>query len=145
MEVLLCRHWIAGCIAVGEKVPESEEHNQPEDKPGDPLDRISLLAGCRLIAGHCVVSLGFGVGVGPCTFAFMAPMLGVTLGVAGARLLLTGLKHRGLPSPIPEYLHVGGWQMLNVASIADNLIMGRAGGARTEHGRDPWTRRGALR
>lgn len=47
-----------------------------------------------------VLGLIFGVAVGPCTFAFMAPMLGVTLGVAGTRpaygaglLLAYGIGH----------------------------------------------------
>jgi cytochrome c-type biogenesis protein len=47
-----------------------------------------------------VLGLIFGVAIGPCTFAFMAPMLGVTLGVAGARpaygvglLLVYGIGH----------------------------------------------------
>lgn len=47
-----------------------------------------------------VIGLVFGVALGPCTFAYMAPMLGVTLGVAatspayGATLLLVyGVGH----------------------------------------------------
>ncbi|MEZ4650689.1 MAG: cytochrome c biogenesis protein CcdA [Candidatus Eisenbacteria bacterium] len=50
--------------------------------------------------GAFVLGLVFGVGVGPCTFAYMAPMLGVTLKVAstswlyGATLLLAyGVGH----------------------------------------------------
>ena len=38
-----------------------------------------------------VLGLIFGIAVGPCTFAFMAPMLGVALGVAGARPVYGGL------------------------------------------------------
>ena len=29
--------------------------------------------------------------------------------------------HRGTPSGVPEYLHLGGWQMLNVKSVRENL------------------------
>jgi predicted amidohydrolase len=51
----------------------------------------------------------------------LLPEMGVTFGCTGARLLVAGFVHRGTPSGIPEYLHVGGWQMLNVDSVADNL------------------------
>lgn len=50
--------------------------------------------------GAFVLGLLFGIGVGPCTFAYMAPMLGVTLKVASTSwllgvtlLLLYGLGH----------------------------------------------------
>jgi cytochrome c-type biogenesis protein len=50
--------------------------------------------------GALVLGLVFGIGVGPCTFAYMAPMLGVTLKVASTRwlygvalLLFYGLGH----------------------------------------------------
>jgi cytochrome c-type biogenesis protein len=52
------------------------------------------------LIGAFVLGLVFGIGVGPCTFAYMAPMLGVTLKVAStswlygvALLLLYGLGH----------------------------------------------------
>jgi cytochrome c-type biogenesis protein len=52
------------------------------------------------LLGALVLGLIFGVGVGPCTFAYMAPMLGVTLKVAAASwvygvvlLLAYGLGH----------------------------------------------------
>jgi cytochrome c-type biogenesis protein len=52
------------------------------------------------ILGAFALGLLFGVGVGPCTFAYMAPMLGVTLKVAATStlygvvlLLLYGLGH----------------------------------------------------
>ncbi len=52
------------------------------------------------LAGAFVLGLVFGIGVGPCTFAFMAPMLGVTFKVAAANwitgvilLLLYGIGH----------------------------------------------------
>jgi cytochrome c-type biogenesis protein len=52
------------------------------------------------IPGALVLGLLFGIGVGPCTFAFMAPMLGVTLKVAStseifamALLLFYGIGH----------------------------------------------------
>jgi predicted amidohydrolase len=49
------------------------------------------------------------------------PELGVTIKVAQTKVLLKRFIHRGLPSGVPEYLHVGGWQVLNQPSIADNL------------------------
>ena len=51
----------------------------------------------------------------------MLPEMGLSLGIEGTRVLLQRLVHRGIPSGIPEYLHVGGWQMLNRESIDDNL------------------------
>lgn len=52
------------------------------------------------VLGAFVLGLLFGIGVGPCTFAYMAPMLGVTLKVAStswfygvALLLLYGVGH----------------------------------------------------
>jgi len=47
------------------------------------------------------------------------PELGVALESSSARV--TRFVHRGVPSGVPERLHVGGWQMLNVASIPENL------------------------
>lgn len=54
----------------------------------------------RGILGGFLLGLLFGIGVGPCTFAYMAPMLGVTLKVASgswlfgvALLLAYGLGH----------------------------------------------------
>ena len=53
--------------------------------------------------GAFLLGLLFGVGVGPCTFAYMAPMLGVTLKVAAtsrilgvALLLIYGLGHTSI-------------------------------------------------
>jgi cytochrome c-type biogenesis protein len=37
-----------------------------------------------------VIGLVFGVALGPCTFAYMAPMLGIAFSVASARPLLAG-------------------------------------------------------
>ena len=52
------------------------------------------------LLGALALGLLFGIGVGPCTFAYMAPMLGVTLKVAStswsygvALLLLYGIGH----------------------------------------------------
>jgi len=52
------------------------------------------------VLGALLLGLLFGIGVGPCTFAYMAPMLGVTLKVAStswffgvALLLLYGIGH----------------------------------------------------
>ncbi len=38
-------------------------------------------------AAALIFGLIFGIALGPCTFAFMAPMLGVTFSVASTRLL----------------------------------------------------------
>lgn len=55
------------------------------------------------------------------------PEMGVTVEVAGMCVLLRRFVHRGRPSGIPEYLHIGGWQMLNRRSLADNLDSIRRG------------------
>ena len=55
------------------------------------------------------------------------PELGVTVGVDGARLLLRRFVHRGVVSGVPEFFHVGGWQMLNQGSIEKNLESLRCG------------------
>jgi hypothetical protein len=49
------------------------------------------------------------------------PEMSVTVGVEGARILLQRFVQRGTPSGIPEYLHIGGWQMANQPDIAANL------------------------
>lgn len=49
------------------------------------------------------------------------PEMGVTLGANGTRLQIDRFVHRGISSGIPDQLHVGGWQMLNKDSIAENL------------------------
>lgn len=49
------------------------------------------------------------------------PEMGVTIRASEAQVLLKRFVHRGIPSGIPEFLHVGGWQMLNKPSISDNL------------------------
>jgi predicted amidohydrolase len=51
----------------------------------------------------------------------LLPEMGVSFGAAGTRVLATHFVHRGRPSRIPEYLHIGGWQMPNRDSIEDNL------------------------
>jgi len=51
----------------------------------------------------------------------LLPEVGVHVGVVGAKLSLRRFVHRGVPSGIPEYLHVGGWQTLNRESISENL------------------------
>ncbi|MBT4503723.1 MAG: carbon-nitrogen hydrolase family protein [Gemmatimonadetes bacterium] len=49
------------------------------------------------------------------------PEMGVTLNADGTRLQIDRFVHRGIPSGIPDRLHVGGWQMLNKDSIEENL------------------------
>ena len=49
------------------------------------------------------------------------PEIGVKLGAADTRVLIRRFVHRGVASGIPEYLHVGGWQMLNRDAIEDNV------------------------
>ena len=49
------------------------------------------------------------------------PEMGVDVKVRDAAILLEEFTHRGAPSGIPEYLHLGGWQVLNVESIEANL------------------------
>ncbi len=43
------------------------------------------------------------------------------------RVRIERFAHRGRPSSIPDYLHVGGWQMLNTDSIEQNLASLRRG------------------
>lgn len=47
------------------------------------------------------------------------PELGVRLEADQVRV--RRFVHKGRPSPVPEHFHLGGWQMLNVKSIRDNL------------------------
>jgi predicted amidohydrolase len=49
------------------------------------------------------------------------PELGVSIEVHGAPVCLRRFVHRGQPSGVPEYLHVGGWQHPNTPDIAANL------------------------
>jgi len=49
------------------------------------------------------------------------PEIGVTMGARGTRILAHRFVHRGRPSSVPERLHVGAWQVINRASIEDNL------------------------
>ena len=51
----------------------------------------------------------------------LLPEMGVNVRVTGTEVLVEEFAHRGTPSGIPEYLHVGGWQMLNVESVEANL------------------------
>jgi predicted amidohydrolase len=51
----------------------------------------------------------------------LLPEMGVKLEGEGVHLMAGGFWHRGTFSGVPEHLHVGGWQMLNVGSIQDNL------------------------
>ena len=51
----------------------------------------------------------------------LLPEMAVRVGASGAKLVLRRFVHRGTPSGIPEYLHLGGWQMLNRESISENL------------------------
>ena len=47
------------------------------------------------------------------------PEMGVSLTAEDVRV--SRFVHRGSPSGVPEYLHLGGWQMLNLKSIRENL------------------------
>lgn len=49
------------------------------------------------------------------------PEMGVMLRVTATRMLLKRFVHRGVPSGVPEYLHVGAWQMLNRPCVDENL------------------------
>ena len=51
----------------------------------------------------------------------LLPEMGVKVRVLGTEVLVEEFTHRGAPSGIPEYLHLGGWQMLNAESIETNL------------------------
>ena len=51
----------------------------------------------------------------------LLPEMGVLVEVSGARVLVEEFVHRGRPSEIPEYLHLGGCQVLNVDNIEENL------------------------
>ncbi len=49
------------------------------------------------------------------------PEIGVSIEVQGGSVLLERFVHRGVPSSIPEFLHVGAYQVLNTPSIEANL------------------------
>ena len=49
------------------------------------------------------------------------PEMGVLLGLEGTRVHLRRFVQRGRPCGVPEYLHVGAWQMLNQPDIKANL------------------------
>ena len=51
----------------------------------------------------------------------LLPEMGVKVRVAGAEVLVEEFTHRGAPSGVPEYLNLGGWQMLNAESVETNL------------------------
>ncbi len=51
----------------------------------------------------------------------LLPEMGVRVQVSGAQVLLEEFVHRGTPSSVPEYLHLGGYQVLNIDSIEQNL------------------------
>ena len=51
----------------------------------------------------------------------LLPEMGVLVEVSGARVLVEEFVHRGRPSEIPEYLHLGGCHVLNVDNIEENL------------------------
>jgi len=51
----------------------------------------------------------------------LLPEIGVRLQVSGTGVHLQEFVHRGRPSTVPEYLHLGGYQILNIDSIEDNL------------------------
>ncbi len=51
----------------------------------------------------------------------LLPEMGVRAQVSGVHVLAEKFVHRGTPSIVPEYLHVGGYQVLNIDSIEQNL------------------------
>ncbi len=51
----------------------------------------------------------------------LLPEMGVAISVENTSILLRHFAQHGTPSGIPEYLHVGAWQMLNEPSIERNL------------------------
>ena len=51
----------------------------------------------------------------------VAPEMGVKVQVTSGRFLLRRFIHRGIPSGIPEYFHVGAWQAMNTPSVETNL------------------------
>ncbi len=53
--------------------------------------------------------------------ADVLPEMGVGVSVTKAPAYLKRFVHRGIPSGIPEYLRIGGWQVLNQPDIDANL------------------------
>ena len=51
----------------------------------------------------------------------LLPEMGVRVQASGVIVHLEEFVHRGRPSTVPEYLHLGGYQVLNVDSIEQNL------------------------
>lgn len=51
----------------------------------------------------------------------LLPEMGVAIEVGGTRVLIEEFRHCGTPTGIPEYLNLGGYQILNVDSIEANL------------------------
>ena len=51
----------------------------------------------------------------------LLPEMGVLVQVSGARVLVEEFVQRGTPSGMPEYLHLGGYQVLNIDNIEKNL------------------------
>ena len=51
----------------------------------------------------------------------LLPEMSVLVQVSGACVLVEEFVQRGSPSGIPEYLHVGGYQVLNIDDIEQNL------------------------
>jgi predicted amidohydrolase len=51
----------------------------------------------------------------------VAPELGVLIEIGSGSILLQRFKHRGVPTGIPEYLHVAALQVINSPSMEENL------------------------
>lgn len=51
----------------------------------------------------------------------LLPEMAVAIAVHGTSCVVEEFLHSGLPSTIPEHLHIGGWQMPNLESIEANL------------------------
>jgi hypothetical protein len=49
------------------------------------------------------------------------PEMGIYIAAENTRILLRRFVQTGRPSGIPEYLHIGGWQMINIPDLGANL------------------------
>ena len=72
----------------------------------------------------------------------LLPEMSVLVQVSGARVLVEEFVQCGSPSGIPEYLHVGGYQVLNIDDIEQNLeSICRGVGSAAEPASSCWSHR----